>query len=193
MARFVDKEVDFATKKKELEKNNTSVRRPIERLNRDIVPSRTGRKRKYTPTRLMNNINKYFEWCENNDELPTISGMMIHLKLYRDRFYSYAEDPRYRNIMEQARLVIKNWAEVDVYNTKGMAAGKIAFMKNTHGWADKLDQSSTNLNVEMTPEDARRKIESLAPRLLEALQSSEVVKQLVQVEEAEVVKEETNG
>lgn len=185
---------EYLDKKKLLQKDNTNVRRPIERLDRQVLKS-TGRRKKTTPRRMMNGINRYFEWCEKNDEVPSIKGMMIHLKMMRDQFYTYLKYPEFTEILEHARMIIANWAEMDVYSTKGMAAGKIAYMKNVHGWADKLDQKQEVTHKEMTPEEARQRIEQLAPKLLESLKSSEVVKQLVKDDaiEAEVVDESGNN
>ena len=94
--------------------------------------------------------------------------------------------------MEQARLHIANWAEIDVYNTKGQAAGKIAFMKNLHGWSEKTEnKNETTIKQELTPEMAKAQIELLAPQLLELLESSSLVNQLGgDVVDAEVVEEE---
>jgi len=169
--------MDFSERKKELQKNNRTVVRPLDRL--DSKMTTTGRKKKMTPRRMVNAINKYFEWCEENDEIPSIKGMMIQMKMYQRQFYQYLQYPEFTDILEHARMIIANWAEMDVYNTKGMAAGKIAYMKNIHGWADKIDSTNTTTKIQLTAEQAREKIEQLAPRLLEALKNTEVAKQIV--------------
>lgn len=178
--------MDFKQRKVEL-KDNHSVRRPIERIDRSAIKRKTGRPRKMTPRRMMNGINKYFEWCEQQDEVPSIKGMMIHLKMFKDQFYQYLKYPEFNDMLEHARMIISNWAEMDVYNTKGMAAGKIAYMKNVHGWSDKLESMQTQVKVDLTPDEARKRIEALAPKLLEVLKSSEVTKQLVY--DADIVEE----
>ena len=181
----------YMRRKKQLEENNFAVRRPIGRINSSIIKSNRGTKKKYTPTRMKNSINKYFEWCETNDEVPSIKGLMIHLDMYKDMFYVYLKYEGFSDIMEHARMMIANWAEIDVYNTKGMAAGKISYMKNVHGWSDKLETNNFTEVRQLTPEMARAKIEMLAPKLLEALKNSEVLRQIVhrdEVEEAQIVK-----
>lgn len=171
-------------------KNNVAVTQPIARLDDDIVKRkrRGGPKRKYTPTRMKNEINKYFKWCEDEDQLPSIKGMMIFLKMYRDSFYDYLQAPGYQDIMEHARLIISEWAERDVYNTKGMAAGKVAYMKNVHAWSEKIEQNTNMTQTVMTVDQARSKLESLAPKLLEVLKSQNLLNQLaLPAVEAEVV------
>ena len=187
VARPVDA---YGQRKKELSGNRT-VKRPIGQIGKDIIPRKKRTDTTYTPTRLVNAINKYFVHCENNDDVPTISGMMIHLKLYRSTFYRYVENPKFQDIMEHARLMIKNWAEVDVYNSPGQAAGKIAFMKNVHGWSDKLEtKNETEIKQVMSAEQATAKISELAPLLLGLLGDRRLVEQLgATVEDAEIVNE----
>ena len=130
----------YSEMRQSLAENNSTVVRPIPRLGRCLT-SRTKQKR-YTPERMRNGINRYFARCETHDEMPSIKGMTIFLKLYPNAFYEYVKYPDFRDIMEHARLIISDWAEKDVWNTKGMAAGKIAFMKNVHGWAEKVESSN---------------------------------------------------
>jgi hypothetical protein len=169
------------------EANNALVKRPIQRLDDSIVSDikkhRQGRKKKYTPTKIKNAINSYFTWCETEDELPSIKGLMIHLKMYKDQFYQYLQYPEFTDIMEHARLIISNWCETDVYNTQGIAAGKIAYMKNLHAWADKVETKNETTQVTLTAEQARARIELLAPKLLEVLKSNTTLLQLAERKE----------
>lgn len=167
-------------------KKNKLVKRPIARLDSAIVSEtkeRKGRQRRFTPATMRNGINRYFLWCEENDQLPSIKGLMIHLKMYKDAFYEYLKYPEFTQMLEHARMIICEWAESDVYNTPGQASAKIAYMKNLHGWSDKIDTNSTTVQVNLTPEEAKAKIERLAPKLLEALKASPLLTQLVQRKE----------
>lgn len=172
---------NYKEKKAAMEQANKSVTRPIPRLDDDIIPTKknmSGRKRKYSPVKLKNEINKYFDWCEEHDEIPSIKGLMVHIKMYKDQFYKYIKVPEYSDILEHTRMIIANWAETDVYTTKGMAAGKIAYMKNIHGWADKLDTNNVTEQRIVSVDEARSKIEMLAPMLLDLLKSHNVVNQI---------------
>ena len=150
---------------------------------------RNNGRRKFTPARLRNAINKYFDWCEETDNIPSIKGLVLNLNVTRDFFYRNLRDEKYSEILEQARLIVAEWAERDVYNTKGMAAGKIAYMKNVHGWAEKLESQNYTEQRVITVEEARAKIEMLAPKLLEVLKNSTVLNQLT-IRDAEVIEEE---
>ena len=73
---------------------------------------KTGRKRTFTPTRMRNEINKYLSWCEENDRVPSIKGLMIHLKMHKSQFYTYCEYPEFTDLMEQARELATHAAEI---------------------------------------------------------------------------------
>ena len=192
MEKRLDDVEEYKKRKKRLQKSNNRVTKPIPKIQPDILKTKAGRKRKYTPTKMKNAINKYFIWCEDEDEIPSIKGLMIHLGMYRDVFYKYLAYDGFSEIMEHAKMIIANWAEEDVYNTKGMAAGKIAYMKNVHTWSDKLEtKNETNMTQTLTVSEAKSRIEMLAPKLLEMLKNAEVVKQIGKDEaiEAEIVSE----
>lgn len=166
---------------KENEIVRTSIARIDSKITADVRKAKAGRKKKYTPTKMKNEINRYFGWCETEDRVPSIKGLMIYLKMYRDQFYTYLEYPEFTSIMEHARLIIAEWCENDVYNTKGQATGKIAYMKNVHEWSEKTESQTTVKQV-ITAEEARAKIEMLAPKLLEVLQNTPLLSQLLEQE-----------
>ena len=171
-------------------RNNRAVRRPISKLDSKVLKKASGRPRAMTPRVMLNRINKYFEHCEEVDDIPSISGMILYLKLYKNAFYNYLKDPDYEEILEQARLVIKTWIETDIYKCEGRTEGKIAYMKNIHGWADKIEtKNETEVKQVLDVSSARAKIESLAPMLLEVLKNSNVVDQIAHKEviDAEVI------
>lgn len=188
--------LDVSKQKKKILNQNTIVRAPIARVEKQDKKN-PGRPRKITPRKMLNGINSYFEWCEQNDRVPSIKGMMLHMKMMRDQFYSYIEYPEFRDILEQARMVIAEWCENDVYRTPGQCAGKIAYMKNVHSWADKIDTTNVNENRNTTVlsvEDAKAKIASLAhlinPELLEAVTSRYTLNQIAhKTVDAEIVSE----
>lgn len=155
---------------------NALIRRPLPRLE-GMAGKKKSRKR-LTPRKMINAINRYFKRCEDRDEMPTIKGLMIFQKMYQSQFYEYIRYPEFTDIMEQTRLIISHWAEDSVFRCEGRTEGKIAYMKNIHGWSDKLETKSEVLQVSLTPEQAKARIEALAPKLLEVLKSSTTVNQI---------------
>ena len=182
------REINPVDNRENLLRRNSIVRQPIHRMDSDILPgskkrkNQAGRKKKFTPTKMKNSINAYFDWCEKEDRVPSIKGLMIHLNMYRDQFYQYLSYPEFKDIMEHARLIISEWCENDVYRTKGQAAAKIAYMKNVHDWTEKVDSNTTVTKV-LSVEESRAKIEMLAPKLLEVLKNSTVLSQIIQRED----------
>lgn len=156
--------------------DNRVVKSRIHRLD-ESVALRT-KPYKFTPQELLKKVNKYFDECEKKDMMPSIKGMVIFLKMNRSTFTSYMHNDLFADILEQAKLVISEWCERDVYSTGGMAAGKIAYMKNVHSWADKLETNNYTEQRVLGVDEARAKIEMLAPKLLEVLKSNPVLSQL---------------
>lgn len=192
---FVPKEerekVSYDERKNALKKNEL-VRRPLGRLGKNFGRSKHGAEKQFTVARMRNGINKYFKRCEDRDEVPSLKGMMLYLDMHPSAFYKYLAYPDFTDLMETARLMILHWIELDVYATNGRPDAKIAYMKNVHGWTDKIETKNETLNVNaniaMTPEQAREKIARLAPMLLEMLDNQRVVDQVapkvIEVEEA---------
>lgn len=180
----------YNERKKELGSNRTIIK-PIQKLDNNVLRrkgNKGGRPRKYTPQKMLNRINKYFKWCEDTDSMPSIGGMMLHMKMYATQFYEYIKHPDYEDMLEQARLTIKTWVEEDVYSTAGRTEGKVAYMKNVHAWADKLEtKNETEVTNVVSVDEARAKIELLAPLLLDVLKSQGTVNQIVH--DAEFVEE----
>jgi len=163
-------------------KDNYIVKAALARIQK---PRFKGRSKEKSPRQIFNGCNSYFTWCEDNDRVPSIKGMMLHMKLLRNTFYLYIQDPEYADILEQAKLVMTEWVENDIYQTPGQAAGKIAYAKNIHGWADRLQTENTSeirTTTVISVEDARSRIAALAhlinPALLETLAGSYVQHQV---------------
>jgi hypothetical protein len=174
-------------------KHNEVVNTPIARMDKSILKAykaKQGRKRKFTPTKMKNAINGYFDYCETEDRVPSIKGLMIHLNMYRDQFYQYLAYPEFKDIMEHARIIISEWCENDVYKTKGQASAKIAYMKNIHNWTERIETDQVITEV-LTPDSAKAKIEMLAPKLLEILKTSNLLNQLIPQEGVQEVQEAT--
>jgi hypothetical protein len=122
-----------------------------------------GRKRKYTPNRMKNRIIDYFAKIIAMNRPPSKSGLMAHLKMHRDQFYTYASYPEFKDIMEQTSLMIENWYEEALILNKYSGSGIQFALKNRFGWADTQVLRVENLNDEQS---LIRKIESLAPELV---------------------------
>ena len=166
---------------KEALSKNTLIRKPLPRIGK-AIGSKKGAKRKFTVVRMRNAVNRFFKRCEDRDEMPTIKGLMIYLSMDRSQFEVYRGYPEFTDIMEHTKLIISHWVEGVVFACEGRTEGKIAYMKNVHGWSDKLETKNENLQVTLTPEQAKARITALAPRLLEVLESRVTVDQIGQAD-----------
>jgi len=171
-------------------KKNFVVKTQIARVRKPR--NKPGPKRSVSVRQFENGINSYFRFCENNDRTPSIKGLMLHMKMMREAFYSYIKDPEYQDILEQCKVAISEWIENDIYRTPGQAAGKIAYAKNVIDWTERIDTHNTNettVTQVLTVDQARAKIASLAhlinPELLEAVARPYTLNQIAH-QEAEV-------
>lgn len=169
-----------ASRKAKLDEERQFVQStPIARLDKKALKlAEKGRPRKFTPTRMRNEINKYLQWCEDNDRVPSIKGLMIHLKMHKSQFYQYCEYPEFTDMMEQTRLIISEWCENEVWHSKGAASGMIAYMKNVHDWTEKVEQETTRV---ITVDEAKARLEMLLPKLLEQLKQQSIT-QTIEIE-----------
>ena len=154
-----------------LKQVNKNVSKPIMRL------SRFGRPKKYTPTKMRNKINDYFCHCEKRDMVPSIKGMMLYLGMHPEQIYTYDKYPEFKELLTNARMCISEWMESDVYQAKGQAAGKLAYMQNLHNWSNKNETEIKEREISV--EEAQAKIAMLAPALLEMLKNPEVLAMLM--------------
>lgn len=134
------------------------------------ILSTSGRNKKYTPTKLRNKVVDYFTNCYVDSKPPTVTGLTLHLKISRETFYSYMNDPSMREVLETARYMMENWLEEKLVMSKQNPTGIIFALKNRFGWKD-VQTVETNGN-EFSEEEILAKIAALAPKLLEVLEDN---------------------
>lgn len=84
-----------------------------------------------TPEDLMDVLNQYFNEIE--EEHITITGLCVALGINKDTFYEYAKRPKYKPIIDRARLLVENSYELSL--RKSGRTGDIFALKN-FGWKD---------------------------------------------------------
>lgn len=137
--------------------------------------SPTGRRRKYTPLTIKNKIVDYFATVMAKNKPPTVSGLMVHLKMHRDQFYAYSGYPEFKEIMEQTKNLMENWYEESVALGRFNPSGLQFVLKNRFGWTD-----TVNVKQEVTLDEKQlvARIESLAPELAELFSTAGQLKML---------------
>lgn len=154
-------------------------------LRADFNAAKAGRKRKYTPLRMQNRIIDYFATVLSKNKPPTISGLMNHLHMNRDQFYTYEKYPEFKDIMEKTRNMMENWLEESLIMGRGNPQGIQFTLKNRFGWADtQVIRHETDTNED----HLIRKIEALAPDLIGFFKATgKILHQIPETIEAEVI------
>ena len=100
-----------------------------------------GPKFKYTPETMQDKLDEYF----NNTPVEdiTLTGVCIHLGIYKDTFYNYGRRDGFTDMINMARMKIENSYEVSL--KRYGRAGDIFALKN-FGWRDKQEVSVEHSN-----------------------------------------------
>jgi len=133
------------------------------------MASSGGRPKKYTPIRLKNKIIDYFAMISATHRPPTVSGLMVHLKMNRDQFYHYYTYPEFKDIMEQTKNMMENWNEEALVLAKHNTAGIMFALKNRFGWKD---LQSVETTVQIQEDQLIHRIAALAPDLVGFIQGA---------------------
>jgi hypothetical protein len=113
-----------------------------------------GRPRKYqTAEELLNGINGYFIWCDEQKEVITnskgeiktiskpytISGLCVYLGISKDAWNNYSSVDIFIDITAMAKLKVENYVEENSLNGKINPIMSIFNLKNNFGWTDKIE------------------------------------------------------
>lgn len=126
-----------------------------------------GRPFKFTdPDKLESQIEDFFVWCKDNNRIPTITGLAVHLDTDRHVLLDYEnclEDPSYDKLgydvkvrlstsIKRAKQRVESEYEQALFN-RNSAVGAIFTLKNNYKWVDKQEVEQTNKTIEVTLED----------------------------------------
>ena len=93
-----------------------------------------------SPEKLQELIDKYFENCDANDEIYTVTGLAMALDTDRATLVRYGHKDEFYNTIKKAKQKIENQmvnrALTGVYNP----TVSIFLMKNNFGYVDKTEQ-----------------------------------------------------
>lgn len=108
-------------------------------------------------------VKEYYQYCEDNREHLTITGLALYLGFEsRQSLYDYEKNDKFSYIIKAARLKVENDYEKRLATNS--VTGAIFALKNM-GWSDRQEIESTNKNYNMevtpTPEEAAKIKEAL--------------------------------
>jgi len=95
-------------------------------------------------------VAKYIKYCEEHSRLPNVAGFCASMPIHRDTYY--AQKQYYSDTFNMVEDLLEDGA----LNSDIAPGFKQFYMKNKFGAAykDKTEQINTNLNHEMTEEEA---------------------------------------
>lgn len=126
-----------------------------------------GRPFKFTnPDKLEMQIEDFFRWCKENNKIPSVTGLAVHLDTDRLTLLNYEnclDNPSYDkldydvkvrliNSIKRAKQRVESEYEQALFN-KNSAVGAIFTLKNNYKWVDKQEVEQTNKTIEVTLED----------------------------------------
>ena len=108
-----------------------------------------------TPEELQAEIDKYFEYCDEEHIPLTITGLALALDTTRETLMDYQNNDKFSYTVKKAKLRIEN-----AYEQRLIAngrAGDIFALKN-FGWTDKQEitadvKQETTINIELVDDD----------------------------------------
>jgi len=110
-----------------------------------------GRKLKYqSEEELQAGIDEFFRECEERDEIPTISGLALHLGISRVTLVNYGNNDQFFNTVARARQKVERTIEQKLFD-KNAARGAEFNLKNNFLWKDQQHVDQTT-NGESTNE-----------------------------------------
>lgn len=111
-------------------------------------------------------IDKYFEECEENGEIPSVTGLGYTLDMSRQDLLNYEnclENGRLKSLDDSAKAEIvctikraKKFIESNYEKalfTNGKTIGAIFTLKNNYNWKDKQEIEQTNRTISIDVEE----------------------------------------
>lgn len=103
-----------------------------------------------TPEEMEEAIADYFENCDKNEILPSMTHLAVALGMHRSKLYEYEKADEFRDTIKTARERVEyRW--IQQLATK-QATGAIFMLKN-FGWSDKQEHEVRSMEFEVTNED----------------------------------------
>ena len=91
-----------------------------------------------TPEQFAEKSEQYFQYCLDNDEAPTSSGLAWHCGFKsRQSLWDYKQDKKYTDLVQRALLFVEYGYEKQLAHGRG--DGGIVFALKNFGWSDKQE------------------------------------------------------
>lgn len=102
-----------------------------------------------TPAILAKKIDDYFIQMEKEDEIPTVTGLAVHLDTNRRTLLNYSDKPEYVHSIKRATTRCELAIERGMLKNKINPASAIFNLKNNYGWKDQTVSEVTNTHMHL--------------------------------------------
>lgn len=135
----------------------------MEAINNNNGKHPGGRPLKYKPDYMDSKLTEYINDCEVNKKPVTITGYCQWIGSNRETLSEYADRDEFVDTIKRLKGAAENCL-VDVMLSGKNPAGAIFLAKNHFNYTDKIEQTSTNVNlfVAGTAEDAAALLSGMA-------------------------------
>lgn len=134
-------------------------------MSKELTEQKVGRPTLFSEE-MLQKAEQYIANCTTTEErvkLPTVQGLALHLGVDRGTIYQWEkEHPSFFNTLEKLRQQQHN--DLVDYGLSGQYNSTIAklLLTNNHGYRDKTESTSTNLNINADlPEEERERLSNL--------------------------------
>jgi len=104
-----------------------------------------GRPLKFTPQELAQKIEDYFQFCEANNRVATVTGLAVELGTSRTLLARYKGLPKFEEIIEGAKTRIESLIEEGMLKNRLNVAASIFSLKNNFMWQDTVQIQQTGV------------------------------------------------
>jgi hypothetical protein len=104
----------------------------------------TGRPLKFkTPEELKSRIDSYFDHCNENEKIPTITGLAVYLDTSRETLCDYKEREDFSDSIKEALQKCEQAIEYGAMTGKLNPTFCIFNLKNNYRWKDRTETDIT--------------------------------------------------
>ncbi len=126
-------------------------------------------------TALEQQIDLFFEQCEGNGTIPTVTGLAYFLGTDRRTLLSYEAKDEFFNAIKKAKTLVEVHIENALMTSRNQT-GAIFNLKNNFGWTDERVITHQTQGKELEAEDREKLSRLLVPnRIVEATVKPETI------------------
>jgi hypothetical protein len=134
-----------------------------------VERNKGGRPLKFTsPKKFKESVDEYFAKCDSIRDLPTITGLAVHLDTNRQTLINYQQRDGFFDTIKRAQAICEAAIESRAMQGGLNATMAIFSLKNNYGWVDRQEQDITSggdkLGADIDPGRLQQLVQARAER-----------------------------